>query len=760
MKNFEKQLLLVALWLISTSVQGQVQCSFHGLESTLSKEVLANVQVLNFTGVEIHNALDARVYDAAGRTVYRYYVPKMINETGSREWSVVPGKQETFREILPFTNGRIVTDQLDLATYTGSLQLTLTLRHPLDTQSVVCRTKLTLPLSEGIIDFEEMTDPEARKSTGYYKSLSVEFPMPEGRFTPADLQNLNLVNTSEHTICDELQVSMRQQGRSWSTYELKLGNICVPPGSHRLTEKQLAAAVIEDRFDQRDTLRALQVQARLAGKGLTKGVEVSAKKHGTQVFPIKSHYNPALNLSVDFLLPQDPMQASLAPDQYTMLVNTEGENIKLQQPEISRYGGVDLYPATPYGDMFMSREAGGWLQYRVFRASDLIIEHTKDLRIGLPLDAKGNYVVDKHGPFEVAYFSTPPSDNVAETPNRTSFGCKVKYYDMVYLFMLSSMVYGDTAVSFSPASILNSIEINGHRLQFNFTDEANWSPSSVSVVPGEKTRTLPKEEYLTRLKTFVLYAMESEGKSEWEVSLSDEGGKARLENLLSLPYPKAQLDTIRFPMTKRKVVGENGRFQFRSYADSILDVSFGVPEGMPASEFSLIDNEAVNRKISTDEDGNVVGITHAGRKDLADEVNPQVTLKGIQKSFYGVFHKEKGLGDFSFSVERYTKENVPKQFYRALTLMHSQREKSIQKTMLHQYGKQTIYRSPLMEGVLHNGNNPGMSLLVVGEEYLFQFTVSGVNKGEILAWLNTIKVKGKFLKIASWGDFNYNISLE
>jgi hypothetical protein len=762
MKVFKKLMLLLALLLVFGLLRAQVECQHHNIRDTLSKNMFANLNILNQAGVEIHNALDAQVRTPDGRLVYRYYVPKMINETGRGLWSLGPNGAGWFWETNTYTGGRLLVDKLDLPNYTGDLILSLTLRHPLDTNSVVCQTELKLPLSNGIIDYNRMTDEKVRENFGYYRGLSFELEEIKDRFTLANLRDFTLVNSSSHTICEDIDIRIRQSSSGWDFYELKLKDICVPPGRHTLTPEQFASATIDDRYEKRDTLRPFQVLDQLAGSESGDVANVPAIKHGARVLPTKERYfNAALNISVDFLAILDPYLSPLPPSSFTLLEDMDGHPLSLQRPDSDDFTGPDLSPASPYGDLFLKMEARVLMSYNVFRADDLTNEQVANLFFDSEFGRLAPFTVQQHGPLEVILPSLNFAAGGSEKEAQQGFTFIIRHYDLLYCFGIYPFSYFGDESYFKPEATINSIEINGHRLHFSFADEADWVPTDFTLLPGKKTTTLSKADYYTRLNTFLLYEKDSQGKPELEVTLKGEAGAARLKHLLTLPYTTDQLDSIQFPSLKRQTVGKNGRFSFQEYREEEFGVTYGLPQSMPITEFSDINKFIVDETLGIDKDGNLIKTGSSGvSSQITGEVDQEVTISGKKKIFYGMFNKEKGLDDFCFAVSRYEAEGIPKQFFRAITLLDNIQDNSVLKTMLHDNKKYDVYRSPLKTGFLHNDPNPGMSLLVTGGDYLYQFTVSGINEGEIRAWLTPIKIEGKSLKLAPMGSDNYDISLE
>ncbi|MFK8161777.1 MAG: hypothetical protein AB8H12_04875 [Lewinella sp.] len=759
MKAFKKLMLLLALLLVIGLLRAQVQCNYHGLKDTLSKDMLANLRISNFTGVEIHNALDARVYSADGRMVYRYYVPKMINKKWNGEWSTAPGKNQSFGETLAYTDGRLLVDDLNLPAYSGDLRLTLTLRHPLDTQSIVCQTELTLPLSKGIIDFDRMTDEKTRKATGYFKGLKVELPEITGRFTLTSLQDLTLENTSTHTICDDLGLRIAQPGRSWNSYELKLKNICIPPGRHSLSPEQLATAIIEDRYEQRDTLRPLQIQAQLDGAGQSSMKRIETKQHGVLVLPTKTYYNPALNLSVDFTTAIDDSPGVSPPSKFSITEDTTGQILDFTRPERARSPG--LRPASPYGETLLSRSSGHVVTYQTLRSDDMTTAQLPVFLSKLIKVPSTFFKTIQREPFEITFPTLPASfPKKRGTPPGLVFA--VRYQELVYLFSFSRIGREQEKDFIGDQKLSNGIELNGHRLQFSFANSNSFWPTDAVLIPGTKTKARNKATYDQYLKTFLVYAEEGKGKPHYEINLLPGQGQARLDHLLTLPYTPEQLKAVAFPSIQREVLRDN-RFTFKQHTEAGFNAEWGVPEQVYTPDFTLLANSATGADWATtfgiDPNGNLAKWVTPGISRTYSEVDKEITVNGSQLMFYGSMHEDKGTKGFSFAVCRFPTAEVPKEFYRAMTLQLNSREHSILETMMHQNDQYNVYRSPYTRGFLFNTTYPGMSLLVTGGEHLYQFTVIGLNKPEILSWFNTIKVEGKQLMVKPLGN-NYMIGLE
>jgi hypothetical protein len=761
MKTFRELTLFLALLFMAGLLRAQVNCNYHGLKDTLSKDMLANLRISNHTGVEIHNALDARGYSEDGRMVYRYYVPKMINAPWSGMWSLNPQESQFGKKTLAFTDGNWLVDDLKLSTYIGDLRLSLTLRHPLDTQSIVCRTELTLPVSNGVIDFDQMTDDKTRKATGYFKGLSLDFPEATSRFTPASLHGLELINTSAHTICDDLEIHMKQQGNGREVYGIKLTNICIPPGQHALSAAQIAAASIEDRFEDRDTLRPIQIQYRLSGAGRSNSIRIPTKRHGALTLPTQTYFNPALNLSVDFVSPLDDGPSPPSLSEFTVVEDTEGQILEVIRPNSSN--SPDLRPASPFGDRFMSRGLGGLVMYQTVRSEDLSPAQLSTFLSKMGGGFSTVFKTVQRGPFEVVFPTATPSRPVHRRAKPSTMLFAVRYQELIYLFGLSSMGGGPGDDPFDIRKFANSIEINGHRLQFSFPAEGGIWPNDVSVSPGTKTVSLTREAYTERLKTFFFYAKGAKGDRDYEVNLRPGKGQDRLNELLALPYSAVQLDSAVYPAMKREVLGEE-RFSFKEHSEEGFDAKWGIPEQVYTPGYSLT---AQNRSgadwvttFGIDADGNLAKWASPGVSRTYGKVDKEIRVNGRQVMFYGSMHEGTGVRGFSFSAAQFPNEEVPKEFYRAITLQLNSLEHSVLKTMMHDNEQYDVYRSPLTNGFLFNEKYPGMSLLVTGGKNLYQFTVVGINKQEILNWFRTIKVEGKSLKIEPKGADNYHIWLE
>jgi len=680
-----KQLtLFMGLLFLTGLLSAQVKCNYHGLKDTLSKTMLSNLDINNYTGVEIHNAFDAQVHTAGGQLVYRYYVPKMINAPWNGKWSLVPGESRMGRPAHVFMDGKLVVDELDLPAYTGDLRMSLTLRHPLDTQSIVCRTVMTLPVAEGIIDFDRMTDKKTRKSTGYFDNLKVELPEVGKRFTPADLAAVKLVNKSGHIICDDLEIHLSQQGRGRKVYGMKLTNLCIPPGEHTLSPEQIATAIIEDRFAGRDTLRPLQMQYQLKGTGRSQSKEIPTKLHGALTLPKKTYYNPALNLSVDFVTPLEGNVPFYTPDKVTVVEDTTGQVLEIVWPRSP--GRLDLKPASPFGASFMNRSFGGVVTYRTLRSEDLnsvqLPAFLAKMMNGISVDFKSV----QRGAFEVllpAAGSPVGAQRRRAQPSTLLFA--VRYRGLIYIFAVAPMGMGGEENTFDRQEIAEGIELDGHRFQFSFPEDGGLFPEDVSIVPGTNTVATTEEAYAKRLNTFLFYAKKAKGKGSYQTSLEPGKDQGRLDELLTFPYTNQQLDSVAFPAMKREVLGAE-RFSFKQHSEDGFEAKWGVPEQVLKPGFSLLSQSATGAEWTTtfgiDKDGN-----------LTKWASPGV-------SSYGSMHQGGEIRGFSFSVAEFPRGDVPKEFYRAITLQNNSIEHSIRKTMLHDNEQYDVYRSPFTTGFL------------------------------------------------------------
>lgn len=758
-----KRIVLLLLVLAAFNENNaQVFCGYHGLKDTLTKEMLTNLTVSNMVRVKIHSALDARAFDATGRIVYRYYVPKLESAVGRESWSVRPGETRFGRAYRLLDGGEPLLDELNLSGYTGDLKLSLTLRHPLDTQSIIARKEMVLPLVKGVIDFERVKDKEVRQSTGYFVGLRAELPEFTGRFTPEKLGEIKLVNTSGHTICEDVEISLNQQGGYRSIYAVKLTEICIPPGEHAIGRERAAAAVSTDRFAERDTLRSIQLQCRLAGVGSTRTQKISARLHGAVNLPVRTFFNPALNIAVDFVDPLEESAPMASPGKTVVVKDSAGRVLDVVFPRSS--GGLSLAPANPYGATFFNRETETAVLYRVLRSDDLEtpqLESFMDKILGGDLC---RWKTVQRGDFELVFPTDGPAVAAGRLTKRPpAFLFAARYRALIYIFGVFATDSETDKGGLGRREIIRRIELNGHRFRFRFAPGGGIFPEDVAVVPGANTVSSAEAVYTKRLKTFLYYAGNVGATPGSHRSLVRGEDRSRLDELLGLPFTDRQLDSVSFPAMQQEVLGDK-RFDFVRHEEAGFRASWGVPAQVARPGFSLAAKSTTGSEWATtfgiDKDGNLTKWSTPGVSNTYGEVVQEISLTGRQVMYYSSMYPEANTRGFSFAVAEFPAGAAPKEFYRAITMQLNGSEHSVRRTMLHQNEGYDVYRSPLIPGFLYTTNNPGMSVLVTGGEKLYQFTAVGINEGEVLRWLNTVKLEGKQLRVEGNRTVGYKVRLE
>lgn len=288
--------LLTCLLTVSLCVDAQVYMTYEDpLIGQISKTTAAQVNVSNFTGVEIHYYFKGWITDEDGRELLRVKSQLLKHRPGGALYSR-EGAEEDYRmlNVDPWEKLEIFSEVKGWEQHTGQLTLHAQLIHPLDTFSVIAAVEQTVYLKNGTFvntDGQYITDPQLVRllfEREYDDDFLLE-QLPDA---------LSLENNNPYPYCGDYYLRIQQGGEDIFVAKLKAD--CIPAGKQTLSWQDLEVEL--DRYADRNLEQELEVviQATASDVNGHRITRVQAVRHAQYDGSQRTYSSRIFGLSFDF----------------------------------------------------------------------------------------------------------------------------------------------------------------------------------------------------------------------------------------------------------------------------------------------------------------------------------------------------------------------------------------------------------------------------------------------------------------------------
>ncbi|WP_367392872.1 hypothetical protein [Lewinella sp. LCG006] len=321
---------LVALLVIGLigslgKLAAQVNMQFTGAHTgQVTEASVAHVEVMNFTGVEIHYHFKGYISTPDGQELLRVKSELLKHQPGSANFvEEHQGSSYSELNVDPFKNLKIQFAAPNWQNYSGPVNFRAELIHPLDTFSLIARTDQAVRLKNG-----QFVDEEGRFSTDpNLVKLAIEVAHDQQFEIDSLLDFVKLTNANPypHCLSAPLVITIKQGQKD--IYQLQYQHPCIGVGEQTLRPSDFK--VLLDEYASRN--RQKHIEIHFPRGDYTESTSVEAIQHAQYTDTKETFTSRALGLSFDHF---EYAKVSAVPFQEgpTLIFDEQGTIVEVAPP--------------------------------------------------------------------------------------------------------------------------------------------------------------------------------------------------------------------------------------------------------------------------------------------------------------------------------------------------------------------------------------------------------------------------------------------
>lgn len=506
---------------ISIVLNAQVNIEFKEEPiGQITETSLARINVMNFTGVEIHYYFKGYLTTTDGRELLRLKSELLKHRRGSADFLEEHLDSLGQLNVDPFANLSIQFASEDWSNYTGQVYFRAELIHPLDTLSIIAREDKVRWLKEG-----QFVDENGNYSTDP-KLIKMELKLERSHSFELDslFHYFEITNDNAHPHVAPLSIIVKQNGHSLYQLDYKLPSIGTGKQDFKLTDFEL----VLNKYDSRSRQQHMMLLLSCEDGG--PAAFIAAPQHAQYSNTPTSYNSRALGLSFQHLehAVALPFQFAGGP---TVIFNKEGEIKEIARAPLRQYAYA-LPLDYPQGFNVSREDVNGNVSVSVYDWNSLSeVEWGYFFADGCNFSAS-EIKKEKLGDIEV--WLRPHYEPSIHQPERMisfrSLWIAIRDDDRLLLIKHTKFVvdpelpnYVAEAFGFNEVDFFTSLRYNG----IGFRAEVNPSGKLLKLTPYRAGEITPQPERIAAFERFRAYTA--------LVNLQREG--ARFRDLYLRPVP-------------------------------------------------------------------------------------------------------------------------------------------------------------------------------------------------------------------------------